>query len=75
MRVEIVLLGIIGLYRLFVVSVVELLSCIEGDGRRVEWVIFFYYKKTSIKLPKIQKKQVQIRMWSYDRNRHTHPRK
>ena len=35
----------------------------------------FFYKKSSIKLPKIQKKQVQIRMWSYDRNRHTHPRK
>ena len=34
-----------------------------------------FYKKSSIKLPKIQKKQVQIRMWFYDRNRHTHPRK
>ena len=31
-----------------------------------------FYKNSSIKLPKIQKKQVQIRMWSYDRNRHTH---
>ena len=34
-----------------------------------------FYKNSSIKLPKKQKKQVQIRMWSYDRNRHTHPRK
>ena len=32
-----------------------------------------FYKNSSIKLPKKQKKQVQIRMWSYDRtDTHTH---
>ena len=33
----------------------------------------FFYKNSSIKLPKRQKKQVQIRMWSYDQtDTHTH---
>ena len=35
----------------------------ENDFNRT----IFFYKKSGIKLPKIQKKQVQIRMWSYDK--------
>ena len=36
-----------------------------GRGHGISNLLFFY-KNSSIKLPKRQEKQVQIRMWSYD---------
>ena len=42
MRVETVLVGIIGLHRLFIIITVEILSYVEGD-RAWSWVVELEY--------------------------------